>query len=311
MSEVLYIKHRPTRLEDLVGQPGAVAQLQALLADRGRFPHCVLLTGPSGTGKTTCARIIKDALGCSEHDFREYGDADSRGIDTVRQIQKSARLVPMSGGVRVFLLDEFHLMTGEAQNSLLLLFENTPRLSYFLLCTTNPAKVIPTIRSRATEVRLSALPTSAIKKLVKRVAKAEGIQIADAVLDRLAELADGGARKALVLLHQIAGVVGDQARMEALEKGDSARAAFDLVKALLWEKPSWANVQEILRGIDDDPEGVRRLVLSLAGKEMLKAGVKAGQAARAAAIISCFRDNFFDCGQAGLILACWEVFRDK
>lgn len=311
MSQEWHNKHRPAVIEDVVGQEAAVKILGPKLEDPATFPHLTLLTGPSGCGKTTIAKIIKTRLGCSDQDFKHYGTADTRGIETVRLIEKHARLVPMRGPVKIWVMDEFHLMTNEAQNSLLLLFESPPRHAYFVLCTTNAAKVLPTIRNRATEVKLGAITDASLAGMLKKVTRKEGVKLPPAVLDKVVDLAQGSARKALVLLEQAAGAGGEDDMLACLEKADTTRAAFDIVKALLWQKTKWSEIREILAGVDDDPEQVRRLILACATKEMLKDGARESTVARAARIITYFRDAWYDCGQAGLVVTCYEVFKDK
>src|SRR5687768_10085551 len=126
MSEALYKKHRPKTLKGIVGQDGAVASLQKMI-DRNLIPHAILFTGDSGVGKTTIARILKDHLECGDPDFIEVNAADSKGIDMVRDIRSRAGLSPMAGPCRVWLIDEAHKLTTDAQNCILKILEDGPR----------------------------------------------------------------------------------------------------------------------------------------------------------------------------------------
>ena len=123
----LYQKHRPVTLDDVVGQPVAVASVRQLLADGG-VPHVLLFSGPSGCGKTTLARILQRELECSDLDWHEINSASFRGIDTVRQIQDDLIYRPVSGRSRIWLIDEAHQVTGTAQEAMLKILEDMPRL---------------------------------------------------------------------------------------------------------------------------------------------------------------------------------------
>jgi len=117
MSKEFYKRYRPKSLKGIVGQDAAVASLKSLV-DVGKVPHFLLLSGPSGVGKTTIARILKDSLECSDADFIEKNCADFKGIDTVREIRKHINLLPINGKCRIYLIDEAHKLTPDAQEDL-------------------------------------------------------------------------------------------------------------------------------------------------------------------------------------------------
>ena len=151
----LYKKYRPDGYGDLVGQAPAVKVLRGLL--KKGLPHAMLLTGPSGCGKTTVARIIKNKLQCQDSDFVELNSASDRGIDVIRGIDGRMRLGGLLGGPRIWLFDECHRLTKDAQEAMLKYLEDTPSHVYFLLATTEPDKLITAIRTRCTEVRFAAI----------------------------------------------------------------------------------------------------------------------------------------------------------
>ena len=302
----LYKKHRPRRFKDMVGQPEAMGQMEEWLKN-DRVPNSVLFTGPSGCGKTTAARILKNELRCSKADFQEINVADSRGIDTIRDVSVRVNLSPIGGGKsRVWIFDEIHRGTGDFQSAALKILEDGPSHAYFFLCTTDPQKLLKTIITRCTELKFRALTKDELLGLLSVVAAKENNALSANVAERIAEAADGSARKALVLLHQVMGLANEEEQFNAVQKSDSRRQAIELARILMNERTPWPKVVEILNGVDEEPESLRRMILGYYQKVLLGGGPKAP---RAAELIERFADNYHDVGRAGLILACYESLR--
>lgn len=303
----LYRKHRPKKLAELVGNAPAKKTL-AKMVEKGTVPHCLMFTGPSGTGKTTAARILKRALGCSNHDFAELNAADFRGIDMVRDIRSRVNLVPLNGKVRIWLLDEAHQLSQPAQHALLKLIEDTPSHAYFFLCTTHPQGLLKTIHTRATEIKLAPLKDEEAGELLKDIAQREKFALADDVADKIISVADGSPRKALVLLNQILAVDEVEEQLRIVSAGVAGAAAIDLARLLIKPRVPWKDVAAVLRGLDDEPESVRRLILGYAASVLLGGGALSEKASQ---IIMTFEKNFFDSGKPGLIGACFEIVSGK
>lgn len=308
----LYKKYRPKKLEDIIGQPEAVHVLAEMI-ESNRVPHSIIFSGGSGVGKTTLSRILARMLGCSFDDYDEINASESRGIDTIREINSCMGLSPLHGKCRVWCLDEAANLTrrssgGDAQTALLKILEDTPSHVYFFLCTTNPEELIPTIHTRCTEIKLKSLLPGDLIKLLHRVYDGEGKKLSDEVTNRIVEASEGSARKALVLLHQVIGLKSEEEQLEIIQKPSVRRQAFDIVKCLLWEKSSWSDVVKILQDVEEDPESIRRLVLANATKEMLRKG---GKSARAYLVIMAFENSFFSSGKSGLVRACYEVLQNN
>lgn len=300
----LYLKYRPTCFRQVVGQDEAVRMLEEMMAS-GRVPHSLLLTGPSGCGKTTIARILKAHLECGDMDFFEMNAADTKGIDTIRDIRSRMTLSPVQGRCRMWLIDEAHKLTNDAQTGLLKMLEDTPRHVYFVLATTDPGKLLKTIHTRCTEVRLGLLSQSHIARVVKRAVKHEGKVISEEVVDKLTEVADGSARKALVLLHSAIGLEDEEKQLAAICKGDSEVHAKELCQLFLRNpRAKWPEVASYLKDLKEEPEDVRRAILGYMTTVLLGGGKLA---ARAFFIITCFEDSFYNSGKAGLVRACYEV----
>lgn len=300
----LYHKHRPLTFKEVKGQDEAVESLKQMLR-KGTLPHFLVFTGSSGVGKTTLARILAEKLKAT--DFREINAASTRGIDVIRDILETSRYAPIDGGFRIWLIDEGHMLTGEAQNASLKLLEDYPTRDYFIMATTRPDKIISTIMSRACVINLKPLETPALQSLVMEVSSLEGFNVSVDLLDAVVEAAQGGARKALTLLHQVMSVEDEGKRLALITCPEGERQAIEVFRGLLNPKGGWPDMQKILLSITEEPETVRQMVLSCCNTTLLTG--KPAQAGRAAAIVDVFAFPFHDSGKAGLTKACWDVLQ--
>jgi DNA polymerase-3 subunit gamma/tau len=299
----LYKKYRPKTFKGVLGQEAAVSSLVKLI-EKGQVPHAILLSGPSGCGKTTIARILKNVLQCSDADFTELNCADFKGIDMIRDIRRHSSLHPLAGKCRMWVIDEAHKLTNDAQNAFLKILEDTPSHVYFVLCTTDPQKLLKTIITRCTEIKLQPLSHKDLTLLIQRVAYKEGAQLSEEVVDEIVEAADGSARKALVILEQVLQLPPEQQVDAVRSMSLNKDKAIDLARALIDPRTQWADVAKILSNLDDDPEAVRNLVLEYARKVLLGGGKLAPRAFK---VIDVFSANFWDSKRAGLAAACYEV----
>ncbi len=296
----LYKKYRPKTLARMIGNKATVSTLINML-ERGTLPHTLLFTGPSGCGKTTLARILIRELGCSDVDFKELNCSDFRGVDTIREIARTMTMAPTGGEVRIWLLDEVHQMTKDAQNAALKIFEDTPRHVYFFLCTTDPQKLIATIKTRCCQIPVEPLSPSLISALITRVCKKEEIELPnEEIIPTIADASEGSARKALVILDSIRNLPAEQ-MLEGIKDVEQSQEVIDLCRALI-KGESWSKVTKILKELKEEPENIRYAILGYASSCLL-----AREDKRAAMIIEVFSDNFYDSKKAGLILACYEV----
>lgn len=242
-STSLYNKYRPHRFEDVIGQAIPVKTLENA-ARSGKVANAYLLSGTRGVGKTTLARIFARAVMCTsdEHgidgcgecdscrtfdeganpDFIEIDAASNNGVDSIRTLISSLGLSPRMSRRRVVLIDEAHNLTGGAATAMLKALEEPPAHVTFVLATTDPMKLLETIRSRCMWVKLSPLPAPLISAHVTDIAAREGITLIGEVADIVADVGRGGMRDALSTL---GGLIESGVRQEGSENVIDEKAA--------------------------------------------------------------------------------------
>ena len=297
----LYRKYRPKELNGLIGQDNIVKMLNRMISKK-RIPHALLLTGPSGCGKTTVARILRRKLKCGRHDFVER---NYRKIEEIREIRLRMNRAPISGKTRIWLMDEAHQLTGDAQNEFLKMLEDTPNHVYFMLATTDPQKLKSTIRTRCTEIVVRSLGKKSLTKLLTYICKMEKMKLSEEVAEKIIECSNGSARKALVFLNQIAELDDEEDMIEAIKATTAEIQAIAIAKALFNSRTSWNDMTKILKEtVNEEPEQIRWMVLGYAKKVLLGGGKLYS---RAYLIINAFQDNFYDSKHAGLAAAAYEI----
>lgn len=300
----LYLKHRPSSFEEIVGNEETVSALKGMLSS-GELPHTLLFEGPTGCGKTTLARIVAAELGCKGMDLREVDSADFRGIDTVREIRKKSRFLPLEGKCRVWIIDECHKMTNDAQNALLKILEDTPSHVYFILCTTDPGKLLPTVKGRCSIFQVRLLTDREMMRLIRKVVKAEKEDLDREVYHSIVEGAAGHPRNALQILHKILQVPKDE-RVSIAKKAQKEEAdSIELCRALMKNK-SWGQIAKILKPLqkDYDPESIRRHLLGYAQSVLLN-----GENDVAAAILEVLQEPTYNTGWPAIVYACYCVVK--
>ncbi len=300
----LYKKYRPKTFKEVIGQSSSVKVLQSFIK-KNKLPHTLLFTGPSGCGKTTLARILRRELKCGKHDFTELDCADFRGIDMVRNIRSRIQQAPISGKCRIWIIDECHKLTNEAQNAFLKMLEDTPNHVYFMLATTDPQKLRRTIRTRSTEIVVRSLNSKSLNNLLVSTLILEQKKVPDEVIEKIIECSDGSARKALVLLNQVVGLRNEDDMIEAIKATTAETQAIAIARALFNPRTKWSDMAKILKEtVNEEPEQIRWMVLGYAKSILLSGGKLSG---RAYLIIEAFRDHFYDSKWAGLTATCYEI----
>jgi DNA polymerase III gamma/tau subunit len=244
---------------------------------------------------------MKSHLECPDQDFYEYNSANVRGIDTIRDIGSGCQYAAFSGGIKIYLLDECHKITPDGQAALLKLLEDTPSHVFFILCTTDPEKLITTIKTRCSRFEVSALPRHSQMKLLRDVCGKEGVEIDSPILIKIADSCNGSPRQALVMLDQIIDIVDPDIAMQAIIDCtvDDVKV-LDLCRALVGGRATWAEVSTILKGLTGEPESIRYAVLGYLNSVLLNRGDD-----RTAKTITYFCESYMYVGKAGLSLSCY------
>lgn len=302
----LYLKYRPTDLTQIKGNADIVSTLDAMLTNLKTCPHVFLLHGETGTGKTTIARIIAARLGCIGSDYKEVDTADFRGIDTIREVRKNAYFKPMEGTCRVWVLDEIHKMTGDAQNALLKILEDCPNSVYFILCTTDPQKLLPTIKGRCSQFQTKPLNEAQMYGLLRGIVKKEEETLEKEVYDQIIQDSSGHPRNALQILDQVLCVPSERRLEIAKQTAEQQSQAIELCRALL-RGAGWKEISVILNGLkDQEAESIRRIVLGYCQAVLLK-----GDVPICGLILEEFISPFYDSGFPQLVFACYSIIKNR
>ena len=262
--QALYRKYRPQRFDQVIGQEHVTVTLAREIAG-GRVAHAYLFTGPRGTGKTTTARLLAMALNCPDRDpdsepcgacpscagvassasmdVMELDAASHNKVEDIRELRAGGVHGGSVGGARrVFILDEAHMLTKSAANALLKTLEEPPEHVHFVLATTEPYRLLDTVRSRSQRFDFHLVPTDTLTDHLRWIAEAEGFEAADGALLAVARRAAGSVRDSLSLLEQVAardGTVTEEGVQAALGVA-GPESLMKLVDAVADEAPAAA-----------------------------------------------------------------------
>lgn len=296
--------YRPQTFDEVIGNEETIKALKSMLAREDRH-KALLFIGPSGCGKTTLARIVKDELRCSEMDFYEVDASKDRGIAHMKALVGRVPLSPMGGDIKFYLIDECHQITGEAANALLKTLEEPPDHAFFALCTTNPEKLLETIKTRCMSFEVHELNRIQMAQLVDWVLSHEGIKLKPQVKKKLIAVADGCPRQALVLLDKIVDIVKDEDKISILEKSSREDPTIAelcrLLMSNLHPDKKWDQARNIISKLNEDPETVRRGILGWFNKVMLD-NRKKSDTLLAKAIMAEFSEPTYSIGKPGITL---------
>lgn len=254
---------RPKTLDEVRGNQATVESMRTLFEGGvENFPSALLFHGASGTGKTTLARIVVSEVGCVASQFHEINAADTRGIDTIRELIETAMFAPLVGATRVILFDEAHQLTTPAQQALLKAVEDTSAHTFWIFCTTHVQGIIPTIKNRCAAFATNPLRPAEMRKLL--VASASEIveqALETELIEEIVAAADGSARMGLTILEKVAFMGDLDAAIDVVqaERSDGVEPEVIELCRLLVSKGGgrWKTAQAFLLDIKVEPERVR------------------------------------------------------
>ena len=262
--QVLYRTYRPAKFSEVVGQDYIIKTLVNAIRNN-KIAHAYLFAGPRGTGKTTIAKLFAKAINCEKFkneacdkcenckaylegnhpDIIELDAASNNGVDDIREIIEQVPYAPMLGKYKVYIIDEVHMLTTQAFNALLKTLEEPPAHVIFILATTDPQKVIPTVLSRCQRYNFSKINLYEIKKRTIEVLNAEKIPYEEKAVEEIARLAEGGMRDALSLLEQCLAYNPDEVKLEDVEHIFGLTSTSEEVD--LYKKVHTNDISEVVR----------------------------------------------------------------
>ncbi len=212
MSQALYQKYRPQTFDQVIGQDEVVSYFKKIIekdkdsVSYGSINHAYLLTGGRGTGKTTLARIFARGLDTDDIDIIELDTASNRGIDEIKGIREATLARPIASRYKVFILDEAHMITPHGANALLKTLEEPTPWTIFILCTTDPEKLISTIVSRTQVLNLNTPTEQSVATLLERINVAESLDMTDDNIVNIAHNHHESYRDAVGVLERLSGL---------------------------------------------------------------------------------------------------------
>ena len=264
----LQTKYRPKTFDKVVGQEHVLKSLPEIIK-KGK-QQTFLFEGPSGTGKTTLARICAYELGANEHGIVEIDAASNTGVDAMRQVTETASYATPDGSAKVIIVDECHRLSKQAWESSLKHIEEPPKGTYWIFCTTEGNKILETIRTRCITMVLKPVSYSDLVNLVKRVCVEEDIELSEEVISVVAREARGSPRQALVNIPIVLYADNRQDAAFMLNQVPGDEEAINLARLVIKQDFNFNEAMRICNELkDSNPESIRQTVRAYATTALL------------------------------------------
>jgi len=298
----LHRKFRPEKFEEMYGNESTIASLESVLLRQSGKPTTYLLYGPSGCGKTTAARIIANII---KGEVKELNISKQGGINEARDIIEKVRYRSLSGESKIIILNECHAANTKFWNALLEVLEEPPEDVYFILCTTEPGKLLPAVLTRCHQCQFSKLTSRDMTKLLINVLVMEGFEdqsVKDlaGVVATVTKKSLGSPRSALVMLDSIIDLEDIELMESSAEALHVGEAKIIELCLLLKNNSKWKPIARCLESLQEEPDDIRAAILGFFNKDLLATGD-----ARSAYIIEFFKETFMWTKQAGLTQSCY------
>ena len=305
----LHTKYRPKSLDEVFGNDTVKESLQSIFDRKDKESGLsFLFTGSAGCGKTTMAHVLKSMFNVYDEDFHYYNASNTRGIDTIREIDSAMNYAPWAGKYKMYVIDECHGITQTGQEAFLKTIEEPPAHVIFVLCTTEPEKLKPTTKRRLLHFEMELLSSRQIVQLLEETCKSENVDdYPKQILRKISTICNGSAGQALKFLGEVIGITD-------IEKAESILTSITIdelsVKALcqtlidtqMSPKDKWVKLRDSLKDFKGDIETTRYGILGYLSAVMLNNSVPSPFLAE---VMSCYTDSFMYSGKGGLVLATY------